>query len=114
MSFWCLQFLPKNEQKQVNLRYRCSKVEFICSFFGRIHDLTICFRVLLTFTFRPTLISLLADQILGTLNSDSFEKYVHLYNTQNTSYDDTWHLLKTLILCIERKNGVVITLFLWP
>ena len=50
MSFWCLQFLPKNEQKQVDLRYHNSKVEFIRSFFGRIHGLTICFRVLLTFS----------------------------------------------------------------
>jgi hypothetical protein len=46
MSFWCLQFLPKNEQK---LRYHSSKNEFIRSFFGRIHGLTICLRVLLTF-----------------------------------------------------------------
>ena len=31
---WCLQFPPKNEQKQVNLRYHCGEVEFISSFFG--------------------------------------------------------------------------------
>ena len=49
ISFWCLQFHPKNEQKQVDLRYHSSKVKFICSFFGRIHGFTICFRVLLTF-----------------------------------------------------------------
>ena len=49
MSFWCLQFLPKNERKQVDLRYHSCKVELIRSFFGRIHGLTICFRVLLTF-----------------------------------------------------------------
>ena len=49
MSFWCLQILPKNEQKQVDLRYHSNKVEFIRSFFGRIHGLTICFRGLLTF-----------------------------------------------------------------
>ena len=49
MSFWCLQFLPKNERKQVDLRYHSSKVKFIRSFFGEIHGLTICFRVLLTF-----------------------------------------------------------------
>ena len=35
MSFWCLQFLPKNERKQVNQRYHSSKVEFVCSFFER-------------------------------------------------------------------------------
>ena len=40
MTFWCLQFLPKNEGKHVVLRYHSNKVEFI----GRI-----CFRVLLTF-----------------------------------------------------------------
>ena len=48
-NFWCPQFLPKNERKQVNLSYHGSKVEFICSFFGRIHGVTICFQVLLTF-----------------------------------------------------------------
>ena len=63
---------------------------------------------------RPTLIFLSADQILDTLNSGSFGKYVHLYNRILHSYDDAWHLFTTLILCIERKNGVVITLFLWP
>ena len=36
LSFWCLQFLPKNEWKQVDLRYHSSKVKFIRSFFGRI------------------------------------------------------------------------------
>ena len=50
MSSWCLQFLPENERKQVYLRYHSSKNEFIRSFFGRIHGLTICFRVLLTFS----------------------------------------------------------------
>ena len=29
---------PKNERKQVNLRYHSNKVEFFCSFFGRIED----------------------------------------------------------------------------
>ena len=34
MSFWCPQFLPKNERKQVNLRFNSSKVKFIRPFFG--------------------------------------------------------------------------------
>ena len=34
MSFWCLQFPPKNEQKQVDLRFHSSKVELIRLFFG--------------------------------------------------------------------------------
>ena len=34
MSFWCLQFHPKNEQKQVNLRFHSSKAEFVRSFCG--------------------------------------------------------------------------------
>ena len=29
MSFWCLQFLPKNKRKQVDLRYYSSKVELL-------------------------------------------------------------------------------------
>ena len=33
MSFCCLQFLPKNERKQVDLRYHSSKVVFVRSFF---------------------------------------------------------------------------------
>jgi hypothetical protein len=40
----------KKRTKHVNLRYHCSKVEFIRSFFGRIHSFTVCFRVLLTFS----------------------------------------------------------------
>ena len=35
MSFWCLQFLPKNEQKQVDQRYHSSKVKFVHSFFEK-------------------------------------------------------------------------------
>ena len=34
MFFQCLWFPPKNEWKQVDLRYHISKVEFLCSFFG--------------------------------------------------------------------------------
>ena len=34
MSFWCRQFPPKIERKQVNLRYPSCKVEFVRSFFG--------------------------------------------------------------------------------
>ena len=35
MYFWCLQFPPKNEQKQVDLS---SKVEFIRLFFEEMDD----------------------------------------------------------------------------
>ena len=49
MSFRCLQFLPKNERKQVDLRYHNSKVEFVCSFFGRILGLKKSLRLCLTF-----------------------------------------------------------------
>ena len=49
MSFWCLQFLPKNERKQVNLRFHSCKVEFIRSFFERNVDLKKSFRPCLTF-----------------------------------------------------------------
>ena len=49
--FWCLQFLPKNERKHVDLRFHSSKVEFICSFFGRNIGLKKSFRLCLTFTY---------------------------------------------------------------
>ena len=32
--FWGGRFPPRNDQKQVNLRYHSSKVEFVRSFFG--------------------------------------------------------------------------------
>ena len=50
MSFWCLQFLPKYERKQVHLRYHSSKVEFVRSFFGRNVGLKKSFRLCLTFS----------------------------------------------------------------
>ena len=34
MVFWGRRIPPKNERKQVNLRYQSSKVEFVRSFFG--------------------------------------------------------------------------------
>ena len=36
--FRCLQILPKNKGKQLDLKYHSSEVEFFCSFFGRIKD----------------------------------------------------------------------------
>ena len=45
-----IHFLPKNERKQVDLRYHSSKVEFVRSFFGGIEDTIICFRGYLTFS----------------------------------------------------------------
>ena len=50
MSFWCLQFPPKNEQKQVDLRFHSSKVEFVRSFFGGNVGLKKSFRLCLTFS----------------------------------------------------------------
>ena len=51
MSFWCLQFSPKTEQKQVNLRFHSSKVEFIRMFFGgNVVGLKKSFRLCLTFS----------------------------------------------------------------
>ena len=38
MSFWCLQFLQKNHQKQVDLRYHSSKVEFVVCFLEESSD----------------------------------------------------------------------------
>ena len=34
MGFWGRRFPPKNERKQINLKYHSSKVEFVRSFFG--------------------------------------------------------------------------------
>ena len=50
MSFWCLQFPPKNEQKQVDLRIHSSKVEFVPSFFGGNVGLKKLFQLCLTFS----------------------------------------------------------------
>ena len=33
-GFWGRRFPPKNERKQVNLRYHSSEAEFVRSFFG--------------------------------------------------------------------------------
>ena len=57
MSFWCLQFPPKNEQKPVNLRFHSSKVEFIFSFFWRNVGLKKSFWLCLTFRWRKALYS---------------------------------------------------------
>ena len=48
--FWCLRFLPKNEQKQVDLRYHGGKVKFVYSFFGRIIGLKKSSWLCLTFS----------------------------------------------------------------
>ena len=51
MSIWRLQFPPKNERKQVDLRFHSSKVEFVFSFFGGNVGLKKSFRFCLTFSF---------------------------------------------------------------
>ena len=53
MYFGCHQFPPKNEQKQVDLRFYSSKVEFVHSFFGRNVGLKNSFRLFLIFTKGP-------------------------------------------------------------
>ena len=50
MSFCWLQFPPKNEQKQVDLRFQSSKVVFVCLFFGGNIYLKKSFRLFLTFS----------------------------------------------------------------
>ena len=50
ITSWCLQFPPKNEQKQFDLRYHSSKVEFVRSFFGGNVILKKSFLICLTFT----------------------------------------------------------------
>ena len=42
--------LPKNKQKQYDLKYQSSKIDFFCSFFGRIEDAKKTFWNQLTFT----------------------------------------------------------------
>ena len=51
MSFWCLQFPPKNERKQVDLWFHSSKVEFVRLFFGRNGGLKKSFRLRFCLTF---------------------------------------------------------------
>ena len=88
MFFWCLQFPPKNERKQVDLRFHSSKVEFLHSFFGGNVGMKKSFRLCLTFTF---LIILWLLIFLGFCNSSTFHHMVH------NSTCCTWrHLLQTI------------------
>ena len=50
MSFGCLQFPPKKEQKQGDLRFHSNKVEFVCSFCGGNFGLKKSFLLFLTFS----------------------------------------------------------------
>ena len=38
MSYRCLQFLPKNERKQVDMRFHSSKVNSFVRFLGEIEE----------------------------------------------------------------------------
>ena len=55
MSFLCLQFPPKNERKQINLRFHSRKVEIVRSFFGGNIYLKKSFWLFLTFCIKPKL-----------------------------------------------------------
>ena len=50
MSFWCLQIPPKNEWKQVDLRFNSNKVKFFRLFFGGHIGLKKWFGLCLTFS----------------------------------------------------------------
>ena len=50
MSLWGLQFPPKNEQKQVDLRFHSTKVEFVPLVFRGNIGLKKLFRLCLTFS----------------------------------------------------------------
>ena len=56
-NFFKPTFLPKNERKQVNMKFHSSKVEFLCSFLGRNVGLKKSFRLCLTFMGSPLLLS---------------------------------------------------------
>ena len=105
MTFLCLQFLPKNEQKQVDLRCHFSKVEFIASFFGRINGLTICFRVLLTFTTLPlTILLILFIGALCLPNQQSFAPTHSLVIGRKDKMVKSFREIKRLLkLLISRK-----------
>ena len=65
MPLGCLQFPPKNERKQGNLRFHSSKVslskvEFVRSFFGGNVYLKKSFRLFMTFTTEKNVIKKLA------------------------------------------------------
>ena len=47
--FWCLQLPPKTNEKQVDLRFHSSRVEFVRSFFGGNVYLKKSFQLFLTF-----------------------------------------------------------------
>ena len=49
MVFCCLQFLLKNEQKQIDQRYSSIKVELVRLFFGRIVGFKKTLQICLTF-----------------------------------------------------------------
>ena len=57
-SFWCLQILPKNKRKQVDLRYHSGKVEFVHSFLKRSLRLFLTFIELFFFIVIDTVLNL--------------------------------------------------------
>ena len=81
MSFWCLQFPPKNERKQVNLRFHSSKVEFVGSFHGGNVSLKKSFRLFLTFNFDTD--TQLRGQCQETAHSNAIRHLEDLWDIEN-------------------------------
>ena len=101
MSFWRLQFLPNYEQKQVVLRYQSSKVEFLCSFFGRNVSLKKSFRLWLTFN---SSIHLHHQESEKLFNKDKFK----LINQDRQIHNLGW---KKILSCQNQKNDATRTEF---
>ena len=76
MSFWCLQFPPKNERKQVDLKFHSSKVEFICLFFGWNVYLKKSFRLFLTFNKEQVMEELRVTFILSQLGEETHQTLI--------------------------------------
>jgi hypothetical protein len=83
MPFWCLQFLPKNERKQVDLRFHSSKVVIVCLFFVGNVGLKKSFRLCLIFSDREKLLKFEAEGREFAKFLRSLEQFIQAVKGQN-------------------------------
>ena len=100
MSFWCLQFLPTTERKQVDLRYHSSTVEFIRSFFGRNVGLKKTFRLCLTFRNAQDFKTIPFKKILA-----------YIFSSVRVKLKETFHVERpcTSVFCAQIDIGLFFT-----
>ena len=107
-EFLVASILPKDEQKQVDLRYHSGKVKFVCSFFGRIISLKKSSWLCLTYSD--------FEYLLGRfdkLNALSEKRYLYYYIIAGRAINFYFLIAAIFLIKINKISKINNFFLLW-